>query len=162
MWNDFLGYLYNSPIGVLLRETAAFPWVESLHVLAIVTVFGTISIVDLRLLGIASHRRSISALLGDLVPFTWGAFVIAAATGSLLFTSNATGYAKNPLFQAKIILIVAAGLNMLAFNLITSKTIASWDEAPAPPFAAKIAGSTSLLLWTAVLVLGRWVGFTHY
>lgn len=162
MWNDFLVFLHDSQIGVLVRETSAFPWIETLHVLAIVTVFGTISIIDLRLLGVASHRRSISALLNDLIPFTWGAFVLAVVTGSLLFMSNAAGYAANRPFQIKFFVILAAGLNMMAFNLVTSRTIALWDESPTTPFAAKFAGSTSLLLWTAVIVLGRWIGFTLY
>ena len=44
-----------------------FPWIESIHVLAIVLVVGTISIVDLRLLGVASLDRAVSRLMHDVL-----------------------------------------------------------------------------------------------
>src|SRR5436190_14892136 len=82
-----------------------FPWIESVHVLAIVLVVGTISIVDLRLLGVASRDRTVSRLMADVLPFTWGAFVIAAITGSLMFSSDAVHYAHNFFFQGKLVLL---------------------------------------------------------
>ena len=53
-----------------------FPWIESVYVLAIVIVVGTISIVDLRLLGIASLDINAKRLMRDVIPYTWGAFAV--------------------------------------------------------------------------------------
>ena len=61
-----------------------FPWIESIHVLAIVLVVGTISIVDLRLLGLASLDLGVRRLMRDVIPYTWGAFAIAAINSSIL------------------------------------------------------------------------------
>jgi hypothetical protein len=82
-----------------------FPWIESVHVLAIVLVVGTISIVDLRLLGVASRQLAVRRVMRDVIPYTWGAFAVAALTGSLLFSSDAVHYAHNRLFQAKLVLL---------------------------------------------------------
>src|SRR3984893_19514091 len=87
------------------EDEILFPWIECVHVLAIVLVVGTISIVDLRLLGVASLDRAVSRLMRDVLPFTWGAFAIAALTGSSLFSSNAVKYAHNFFFQGKLILL---------------------------------------------------------
>lgn len=153
--------LYDSPVATAIRETTSyFPWLESIHVLAITLVFGTICIVDLRLLGYRSHRKSARRLIVDLLPFTWVAFGLAIVTGSLLFVSNAVTYAHNTQFQLKMIAIVLAGLNMAVFHLTAYRRIGDWDEASSPPLAARIAGAGSVILWTVVICLGRWIGFT--
>ena len=156
-----LQWLYDTPVGTAIRENGTlFPWIESVHVLAITLVVGSISIVDLRLLGITSKSRAVSRLTGEVLPFTWTCFAIAAITGGLLFSSNAVKYAHNTFFLAKMALLVLAGANMVVFHIITSRGIERWDSSPHPPFGAKLAGGVSLLLWMAVIVTGRWIGFT--
>ena len=71
-------WLQATAIATAIRENEIlFPWIESVHVLAIVLVVGTISIVDLRLLGIASLDRTVGRLMRDVLPVTWGAFAVA-------------------------------------------------------------------------------------
>ncbi len=87
-------------VATAIREgDALFPWVESVHVLAIALVVGSIAIVDLRLIGLASLERSLTRLTANVLPCTWVAFGVAAITGALLFSSNAIGYAHNPYFR---------------------------------------------------------------
>src|SRR6266568_4258762 len=80
----------------------AFTTIEVIHVMAISLVIGTIAIVDLRLLGLASTKRSFTELARGLLPWTWAAFVLAAAAGSLLFISQAAAYFVNPTFWIKM------------------------------------------------------------
>src|SRR6202043_2662705 len=110
-----------------------FPWIESVHVLAIVLVVGTISIVDLRLLGVASLDRPVRRLMGDVLPLTWGAFAVAAITGSLMFSSDAVHYAHNFFFRGKLILLALAGINMAVFHLVGIGDLARWGEAAPTP-----------------------------
>lgn len=159
--DTFFQRLHETQIASVIRENAnAFPWLESVHVLAITLVFGTIVIVDLRMLGYAAHRRGLRRLILDMLPFTWAAFAIAVVTGSLMFISNAVTYAANPQFQWKMLAILAAGINMAIFHMTAHRRIADWDEAVPTPLSARLAGATSLVLWMVVIVLGRFVGFT--
>jgi hypothetical protein len=48
---------------------------------------------------------------------------------------------------------------MLVFEHVTAKTMPRWDRGPTPP-AAWAAAALSIVLWLAVIVFGRWVGFT--
>lgn len=153
--------IYDSSLSASIRANdSAFPTIESLHVLALAMVFGTILIVDLRLLGLESHRRSAHKLIVELLPYTWAAFVLAVVTGGLLFASNAVAYANNAQFQWKMLAIAAAGINMGIFHMTAYRRIVDWDDALPPPAAARIAGLTSLALWVLVIFLGRWIGFT--
>ena len=153
--------LQNSNIGTAIRENEIlFPWIESIHVLAIVLVVGTISIVDLRLIGVASLDRAVSRLMRDVLPYTWSAFVVAAISGVLLFTSNATTYAHNFFFLGKMALLVLAGLNMALFHISGIRGIEGWGPTRNTPLAAKMAGAISLSVWVFVIFFGRWIGFT--
>jgi uncharacterized protein DUF6644 len=159
-----LAWLQSTWIATAVAENdILFPWIESVHVLAIVIVVGTISIVDLRLLGVASLDISAKRLMRDVIPYTWGAFTIAAITGSLMFSSDATHYAHNRLFQIKLVMLVLAGLNMAVFHLFGERDIERWDAPGATtPGAAKAAAVISLMAWIAVVSLGRGTGFTMH
>ena len=150
-----------SSLGITIAEsTWMFPTIETLHVIALVTVIGTIAIVDLRLIGVASRGHRVSLLANDTLPWTWGAFVLAAITGGLLFISKASSYVINPYFLWKMVLLALAGFNMMYFHLTTWRTVHHWEQDPSFPFMAKLAGWLSLIFWVLVVFFGRAIGFT--
>lgn len=138
----------------------SLPVIEAVHVMAVAVVFGTILIVDLRLLGVADTRRSFSRTSDELLRWTWAAFALAVVTGALMFTANASTYYVNAMFRWKLAALVGAGINMAVFQLVTYRTVASWDKNVPPPPAARVAGALSVLLWVTVIFLGRGIGFT--
>lgn len=159
--HDLLKSLQNTGFATTIGEDPnLFPWIESFHVLAIVLVVGTISIIDLRLLGVPAHRSGLRRLMADVLPLTWCAFCVALVTGFLLFASAAAKYGGLPAFQIKMALLVLAGLNMTFFHVVTFRSIHLWDELIETPIAAKLAGGGSLCLWISVLVFGRLIGFS--
>lgn len=138
----------------------AMPIVEAIHVMAISVLFGTILIVDLRLLGFPNTRRSFTRVADELLRWTWSAFVVAAITGTLMFVANATTYYTNTPFRWKLLALLGAGINMAVFQLITFRTVAAWDKDAPSPLAGRVAGALSILIWISVIFLGRWIGFT--
>jgi len=150
-----------SRIGTFVAEsTWAFPTIETLHVISFVVVLGTIFVVDLRMLGLTSNKFAVTAAAKDTLPWTWGAFVMAAITGSLLFVSKATSYVINPYFLWKLAMMALAGLNMMYFHLITWRTVEHWDRDASMPVAVKVAAALSIIFWLAVVFFGRAIGFT--
>lgn len=159
--NPLLHWLQDTTIATAIRENEIlFPWIETAHVGAIVLVVGSISIVDLRLLGLASCDRPVQQLMREILPLTWGAFAVAAAAGGLLFSSKAVDYGHNFFFQGKMILLLLAGTNMAVFHVFTGRDVPKWSDVTQQPMPAKIAGSISLILWVTVVAFGRWIGFT--
>jgi hypothetical protein len=159
--DDLVSYFEDSGLANSIRENdVLFPLIESVHVVSICLVVGSILVVDLRLLGLASVHRSVSRVIGGTLPVTWSAFAVAVVSGALLFISNATNYLANDYFVAKISLICAAGLNMAIFHVISARGLPRWDNAASPPLSARLAGGLSILLWVSVVACGRWIGFT--
>lgn len=155
---DFFERLQGTSLAVAVTEQW-FPLVESLHVVAVAIVVGTIFIVDTRLIGIASTRLPFSHVSSRLLPWTWGAFVCSVVTGTLMFIANAVSYAENIPFRVKLVLLALAGLNMLYFQKVTFRDVSSWD-AGRPPAAARMAGVISIGLWCGIIGFGRWIGFS--
>ena len=150
-----------SGFGTTIAEsTWMFPTLETLHVIALVTVLGTIFVMDLRMLGWTSNRFAVTKLAKDTLPWTWGAFVFAAITGLLLFASKASSYVANPYFLWKMSMMALAGLNMMYFHFITWRTVAHWDRDASMPTAVKVAAGLSIVFWILVVFFGRAIGFT--
>jgi len=163
--HSFLSMVQDLPLSAAVRGDDpdmvwAFPIIETLHIFALSTVFGSIALLDMRLLGWLSVNNPVSKLARGTLPVTWTAWGCAAVTGSLLFMSKATTYAGNLQFQLKFVMMGLAALNMLVFHFGPYRHVDSWDSAQTPPTSARFAGALSLALWTAVIFFGRWTGFT--
>ena len=137
----------------------AFPLIESFHVIGLTLTFGTIAIVDLRLLGVASAHRPFTKV-AEVLKWTWVAFGLAVLTGALMFITNASVYFSNAPFRWKMLLIALSGLNMFVFDRISGRNVRQWDNDRSAPPSGKLAAVLSLILWISVIFLGRWIGFT--
>jgi hypothetical protein len=158
---EFCAWLESTAVATAIRQsTWLFPTIETLHVLAIVIVVGSVTMLDLRLLNIANRDRSVSELHDEVLPWTWTCFGVAAIAGSLLFSSSATKYYHNFTFRMKMLSLLLVGINAAFFELRTYRGVAKWDRESRIPLAAKLAGGLGLVLWIAVVAFGRWTGFT--
>jgi len=161
LFTNVIAYFEDSGLADNIRENDnLFPLIESIHVVALCLVVGSIFMLDLRLLGLASTNRPVGRLIHAILPVTWGAFAIAAITGFLMFISNATKYLANGFFVAKMCLLVVAGLNMIIFHVISTRDLPQGEKLASPPLRARLAGAFSILFWISIVACGRWIGFT--
>jgi uncharacterized membrane protein len=159
----FLKVIEASRFATTIRDSIwMFPIIESVHVISFTLVVGTIAVIDLRLLGLASTQRSFQRMASDILKWTWAAFALTVATGLTMFSTNATIYYHNPFFRTKMLLLVLAGLNMLLFEMTARRTVNRWDKARSAPPAGKAVAILSLTLWIGVIFMGRIIGFTTH
>jgi hypothetical protein len=142
----------------VMQSVFAFSALDMVHIAAISIVFGMIAVVDLRLLGLASHDCAVTDICSEALPWTWTAFAIAVITGVVMFTGQPVKYYGNFALRMKLVLIVLAGVNMLVFHLVTYRGVAAWDRGSIP-LAARLAGAVSLVCWTVVVAFGRWTAY---
>jgi hypothetical protein len=157
---ELMGWIESTDLAMLISQSRGwFPALEMIHVTATTFVFGMITIVDLRLIGVLSRGSAVSDLYRDVLPLTWAAFVVAAITGGLLFISQAVAYSANFAFRMKFAVLALIALNMLAFRLFVYPGISKWDHAAAIPLRARLAGAISLVGWIAVVSCARWIAY---
>jgi hypothetical protein len=153
--------LEHSALAVSIAESNwVFPAIETTHVIAVALMIGTVLIMDLRLLGLASANPRYTALKRDVLPWTWWAFCGAVVSGGLMFITQATEYVDNDAFRTKVFLLALAGINMMVFELMIARGAARWDHGLTVPWPGKIAALLSLALWISIVFFGRRVGFT--
>ncbi|MER9331575.1 DUF6644 family protein [Mesorhizobium sp. M0488] len=134
----------------LKGSSFAYPIVNALHIMSIGALLTSVLLMDLRICG-AFRSLPRAAFVALLRRTALVAFAGALVTGSLLFSVKASTYAAMPIFLAKMVLILVAGVNFLAFTRF--RPVTGGDEP---------AGGTvllSMLLWTSVLFAGRFIGF---
>jgi hypothetical protein len=158
---SLLTRLQETAVAVGIRDSLyLFPLLEAVHVIGLALVFGTIAVIDLRLLGLASSARSFHRMASDIMGWTWAAFAVTAITGVLMFITNAVVYYDNLYFRIKVGLLVLAALNVTVFELTARRTVREWDRAAAAPPVGRAVATISLVIWVAVIFAGRMIGFT--
>lgn len=152
--------LYDSRIGTAIRESDnAFPIIESVHVLGITLLAGTIAVFDLRMLGLILRGTSITRVARSVLPLTWLGFVVMFVSGFLPFWSEAAKNYSNPAFRIKLVLLFLAGLNPLIFQIGIYRRALEWELATVAPWRARIGAVISLTLWSGIIVAGRAIAY---
>jgi hypothetical protein len=155
-----LDWLKDLAFSTEMRESSwLFPTIETVHVFSLALVVGSISMVDLRLLGLVNRDQPYSRFAREILPWTWIFFALAATAGLLMFVANASVYLEDTPFRIKMAGLLLAGLNMSWFHLVGKRNLRDWDTGT-PPLRARLAGAASLFLWTVIVAAGRWIGFT--
>jgi hypothetical protein len=128
-----------------------YPAVETLHIMGLALLVGAIAAFDARVVR-AGPGFDLGSWSRSVLPVAQAGFTLAVAMGLLLFTVEATAYAANPAFRAKLVLIALALANVGLFHLLARRA-----GRPTPPVRA--AAATSLALWLLVLACGRLIAY---
>ena len=158
-----LGALEASGLGQAMRQWLwLYPSVETVHLVGIGLLFGSIAVLDLRLLGFSRHL-SVRTLAKHVLPWTAASFLLIIPSGLLMFTAHATEFIQSEVFVLKMLLIMAAGLNAALFHTLVYPSVDVWDademRGLAPPPSARLSAGVSLLVWISVIACGRLLAY---
>jgi hypothetical protein len=158
-----LGSLEASGLGQAMRQWLwLYPSVEIVHIVGIGLLFGSIAVLDLRLLGFA-RKISARALSRHVLPWTAGSFLLIVPSGLLMFTAHATEFIESEVFVIKMGLIMAGGVNAAIFHTTVFRSADVWDaeemrHLPPPP-SVRASAAISLLIWISVIACGRLLAY---
>ncbi len=119
--------MQGSALGHFMRESG--PWTYAIvnlaHVLGIATLFGSILVLDLRLIGVG-RRLPLVAISSAVVPVATTGFLIAATTGLGLLATKAIEYVGNPFLLIKF---PAIGLGLVNVARTSSASLLRMSSA---------------------------------
>jgi len=128
------------------------------HILSLVAFAGAVAVMDLRLLGAfaatAPGRLLARARIGALA-----AFCGLAVTGFMLFSAEASHLVLNPVLRIKFLLIAAALLNALIYEIGARHEVAKLPPGVPLPPAARASAVLSIVIWIAVAACGRSIAY---
>lgn len=140
------------PIVALRESVLAYPLVNTLHIVGIALLFGSIVALDLRLIGWRARAGPADRISELLLPVAISGLGLAIPAGLLLFATDARTYAASSLFQAKMLLIALAIGNALWLRIVERRGRSSRKR-------MRLAAAASIALWLSVIVLGRLIGY---
>lgn len=159
---ELLELLKNSYYGALIGQSAwGYPIFEVIHLVGIMILVGSVTLVDLRLLGL-TQKLPVKMTSGYLLRWTWIGFLLIIFSGVSLFISDGAQFLRNPVFITKICLLSVAGLNAALFHLRVYSGVAEWDINVTPPLSAKCFAAMSMVLWICVVGLGRLIAYPNF
>ena len=136
-------------------STWVFPAIETFHILALTIFYGTLMIINLRLLGLGLRRQPVRELTATLAPYMWVSMTVVLTSGVMLFVSEALKSFGNDGFRVKMVLLFLA----LVFQFTVFRRVIASDEAQVPPLSAKLVALVSMTLWLGVGAAGRAIAF---
>ena len=151
----FFEWFGNWPVSLYIREsTWIFAYIQAIHLVAVAVFFGSVLIVDLRLLGRGMKERPIAHVAADAWPWFKWSFLALLVTGIPQMMSNSSREYYSPYFWFKMYVMVIALI--FAFTLRRRVTMA--DEARVGPVWGKVVGFASIVMWFAVAIPARLIG----
>lgn len=158
---SFLVWMQASTLGVFVRDSGVwtYAFLNLFHILGISTIFGSILILDLRLLGLA-RRLPLADLSRFTLPISKTGFAVAAATGVMMLSTNGTEYIGNPYLPIKFAAIGAGLVNIAVVSRLDAwRSLGTRELTLRETRMLAIAGGTSLASWLTAVVCGRMIGY---
>jgi hypothetical protein len=151
--------LHDGVVYLLSNVPGLPPIVQTVHLLAIAAIMGSIVILDLRVLGLAVHGQPPHDLARRVLPWTWWAIPVLALSGLVFVVARPRRYFANPIFGIKFCLLALALIATFILARMMTKLDSAADRAGA---WAKVVAALSLLLWLSVAMAGRWIAYADY
>ena len=156
-----MAWLQGSALGHAMRESGIWTYgvVNLVHILGVASLFGSVLILDLRLLGVW-RGVALEAISRPTVPLATAGFVIAALSGVCLLATKATEYLGNPFLYIKF---PAIGLGVL--NVALLQRVGAWKQrrvrtlTPGEERTLALFGGVSLFCWLTGVTAGRMIGY---
>ena len=147
----------------MVRESLyGFPILVGVHIIGLVFSVGVLVWFDLRLMGLSMTECPVSKVYRKLMPWLLTGFTVMFISGACIFVGFATQAYGNLYFRIKLLAILLAGVNAFVYHKMTERQIAEWNDGVRPPFRARLAGLTSILLWTVAILAGRMMSYTIF
>jgi hypothetical protein len=158
-----VGAIEGSALGQAMRQWLwLYPSVEIVHLVGVALLFGSIAVLDLRLLGFGRAIPA-RALAGHVLPWTAASFALIVPSGLMMFVAHASDLIASPVFVTKMMLLLAAGANAALFHATVFRSAEVWDapemrELGTPPSVRAFA-AISLAIWISVIACGRLLAY---
>ncbi len=158
---ETLSWIESTVLGEMGRSSIwLFPALETLHFLGLCILFGSMLVVDLRMLG---YMRGVA--VAATFPFIHTAifgFSINLITGIWFFCIDPFRYYVNISFRIKMVLILLAGINALLFWLLEKKKLEALPAGSSTDVMTKSIALASLIFWVLIIICGRMMPYVEY
>ena len=153
---QFSDWLSDTPFSQVIQITSwAIPAIQTIHIIALAALFACALLVALRIAGRGFSSEPLPQLARRYVRAIWLLLLVLLLSGSLLVIAEPGRTITNPVFYAKMTLLVLA----IAITLWLARV--ARRELEVPIGVHVFAGAVSMLLWSGIIVAGRFIAYVE-
>jgi hypothetical protein len=157
--NDACVWIDGTALSQVIQSRAwIVPTVQSIHILAFALVVASALMINLRLVGIFARDQSLDRVAARFLPFVWWPMLVLLATGAIMIIGEPARALKNPAFQLKVALLIAAVVVTWVFQRMR-RNPALGDPVRGPRVASRVIAVVSMTLWVSIIFAGRWIAY---
>ncbi len=161
--SSFCDWLENTPVSLIIQSVSwIIPLVQSIHIMAVTVIVGSVLAVDMKLLGAVGRGSPISGATRRFLPWIWVALVVLLLTGATLTAAEPKRELLNWVFRLKMVLIVLVCAVTGAFQVTVSRNASAWGNTPSNQWQARLLAIGTLAIWITIIFCGRWIGYVEH
>ncbi len=135
------------------------PSIQTVHILAIAAVFGSVLMINLRILELAGRSRTMTQTARRYLPWVWWGLLVLLITGIGMIFSDPVRNLTQPVFWTKMILVVVASSVSLWFQSSVRRNVARWELTHEGRVFIRVGASAVIALWCLIMLCGRWIAY---
>jgi hypothetical protein len=159
---DFARWLADTSASLAIQSNFwVIPTVQSIHIAAIGIVLSSVLLWNLRILGWGGTDEPLAETSRRYAPWLWGALAVLFTTGVLMIVGEPVRELMSLSFWLKMSLIVVGAVVAAVFQATIGRPGSEWDGSPSRRRMVKCLAVATLLVWCAIVILGRLIAYDH-
>ena len=160
---QFADWLSTTFLSVFIQSHNSWviPAIQSIHIVGIALVLGSVFMIALRILGLAGMDQTLRQTMSRFGPWLTGALCLMLATGILMVIGEPVRELITFSFWLKMFLVAAGTLIAAIFRITVRKHEQHWEETLVNRRSVKLVAILTFLIWACVIVLGRLIAYDH-
>ena len=135
------------------------PTIQTIHILAIAAVFGSVLMTSLRVFELAGRGRTMTQTVRRYLPWIWWGLLVLLITGIGMVFSDPVRNLTQPVFFTKMILILIAIAVSLWFQSSVRRNVARWELGDDGRLLVRVGAGVVVGMWILIMFCGRWIAY---
>lgn len=158
---QFAEWLSTTFLSVFIQDHNAWivPLIQSVHIVGIAAVFGSVFLLDLRILGWAGMDQTLRQTTNRYGPWLTGSLCLLLVTGVLMVVGEPVRELVSFSFWMKMLLLAIGTLIATVFRISLSRYEQAWESTLVHRGGIKGLAILTLAIWASIIVLGRLIAY---
>jgi hypothetical protein len=160
---SFAQWLSTTGLSVFIQENYSWtiPLIQSIHIVGIAIVFGSMFLINMRVLGLAGMDQTLEQTTNRYGPWMLRSLWVLLVTGILLIVGEPVRELVTVSFWLKMFLVALGTATALAFRSSVRRHTARWESGGTNRASVKLMAVLVLLVWIGIIFLGRLIAYDH-
>lgn len=138
----------------------AIPGFQTIHILSIALLFGSVLMLNLKVLGYIGKDQTLAQSFARYQKTIWWGLAALICSGIILLISEPVRNMVNSVFWIKMGFLAIAIVTSLWFQRAVRNNMANWEASPQGHASMRVGAWALIVLWLLVMVGGRWIAYS--